>query len=71
MDEKLIEELRVIARMKTVEDAADADDEDFNVDDYAGGNIDDAYEHGYNTGRVDTARLVLEKMGLTWYERVP
>ena len=35
------------------------DNEEFMVDDYAGGNIDDAYEIGFKDGRVDLARELL------------
>jgi hypothetical protein len=44
------------------------DDEDFNPDDYAGGNIDDAYYSGYETGtRVgtwDVVRIARDALGL-------
>lgn len=33
------------------------------VDDYAGGNLDDAYEGGVFTGEVMLARELLEKFG--------
>ena len=35
------------------------DNEEFMVDDYAGGDIDDAYEIGFKDGRVDLARELL------------
>ena len=35
------------------------DEEDFNVDDYAGGNIDDAYSGGYSYGQANLARHML------------
>lgn len=35
------------------------DDEEFMVDDYAGGNIDDAYQGGIKDGRVELARELL------------
>ena len=37
-----------------------ADDEDFMIDDYAGGNIDDAYYGGCDDGEAFLAREVLE-----------
>lgn len=36
------------------------DSEDFNVDDYAGGNIDDAYCGGFRDGQINLARELLE-----------
>jgi hypothetical protein len=35
------------------------DDEEFMVDDYAGGNMDDAYQGGVRDGRVELARELL------------
>jgi hypothetical protein len=37
------------------------DDEDFCVDDYAGGNINDAYENGLDDGETLLARALLKK----------
>lgn len=37
------------------------DNKDFVVDDYAGGNIDDAYDMGSRAGEVRLARELLEK----------
>lgn len=36
------------------------DNEDFCVDDYAGGNFDDAFWGGWRAGRVELAREVVE-----------
>lgn len=50
---KLLEEL---AKKK-----AWSDNEDLLVNDYAGGNIDDAYEGGINDGEILLARQILEE----------
>jgi len=41
----------------------DSDDSDFIVDDYAGGNVDDAYSGGYSSGYIQLARELLTKFG--------
>ena len=41
------------------------DDEDFVVDDYAGGNVDDAYSGGNRDGEVELARSLLQKFSST------
>ena len=40
-----------------------SDNEDFMVDDYAGGNIDDAYYGGNTDGETDLARELLAEFG--------
>lgn len=52
----LKEHLMDIAKKK-----AWSDDEEFMVDDYAGGNIDDAYYGGASDGEVLLARQILEE----------
>ena len=44
----------------------DDDDEDVIVDDYAGGNIDDAFAVGERAGEIMLARKILESCGLAW-----
>jgi len=53
--QEIVEKLKGIADKK-----AWSDDEDFMPDDYAGGNIDDAYYGGENDGRISLAREILE-----------
>lgn len=36
-----------------------SDDDDFQADDYAGGNFDDAYAGGVDDGEVGLARVIL------------
>ena len=38
----------------------------FDVQDFCGGNFDDAYEGGRNTGEVELARRVLQELGITY-----
>lgn len=42
------------------------DDEEFMPDDYAGGNIDDAYNGGSEDGETTMARQVLKELGIEW-----
>lgn len=41
---------------------AQCDDEEFQPDDYAGGNIDDAYSGGYSDGQIELARQILKTL---------
>lgn len=54
MNEKIIERLKALAAKKCWED-----DEEFLVDDYAAGNMDDAYSGGVTAGQVTLAREIL------------
>jgi len=51
---KLIDKIREIASSDIC-----ADEDDFMIDDYAGGNIDDAYNMGIDHGEVYFARRLL------------
>lgn len=53
------------ARLNTGEDIAEETGE-FLVDDYAGGNIDDAYELGGTHADRYNARFLLNKIGVNW-----
>jgi hypothetical protein len=46
----------------------DYDAEDKCVNDYAGGNVDDAFEQGEHAGEVMLARDILHHMGISWCE---
>ena len=54
----LIEKLRKLAARKLP-----SEKEDFTVDDYAGGNVDDAFGMGVEDGEVRLAREVLTVLG--------
>ena len=43
-----------------------SDDPDFMTDDYAGGNIDDAYAGGERAGEILMARWVLGELGILY-----
>jgi hypothetical protein len=58
---EFIEKLKTVAASKCW-----ADVENLAVDDYAGGNIDDAYDGGERAGYVQLAREVLENIGIDW-----
>lgn len=59
MKPELIEELKKLAGEEVW-----SDDPDFAIDDYAGGNIDDAFYGGERCGRTKLAREILEKLGI-------
>ena len=61
MNAELIAELKKIAKRKCW-----CDEEYFIPDDYAGGNMDDAYAGGYEDGRAEVARTVLEALGISY-----
>ena len=63
MEERMIEHLKSFARKECY-----YDDEDDNkcVDDYAGGNVDDAFGVGEHAGEVMLARDILAHMGISW-----
>lgn len=56
-----IEKLKETAARQCWEDV-----EDLEVDDYAGGNIDDAYSGGYRAGEVMMARDILSALDISW-----
>lgn len=61
MNEKLIERLKELAETRSWADGLDSDNI---VDDYAGGNIDDAYYGGERSGEISLARSILEELGI-------
>jgi hypothetical protein len=54
----LVEKLKKLTREETIGDLIEAG-EDVCIDDFAGGNVDDAYWSGFNDGRVVLAREIL------------
>ena len=61
MNPKLIEQLKKLAEKRTWADGLDADTI---IDDYAGGNIDDAYYGGERAGETSLARSILTELGI-------
>jgi hypothetical protein len=54
---ELIERLKKITAKK-----AKSETEDFNVNDWSGGNVDDAFQIGYDDGQIHLAESVLETL---------
>lgn len=52
--------------LKLAKKKARCDKEDFMVDDYAGGNIDDAYSIGADDGEILMAREICDEIGLEY-----
>lgn len=48
---------------KLASETAWSDDEDFCTDDYAAGNVDDAYYGGERAGEINLARALLKEFG--------
>lgn len=63
MNDKLINRLKKLAERRTWEDGLDADTI---IDDFAGGNIDDAYYGGENSGETSLARSILTELGVAF-----
>lgn len=57
--EAFLAELEKLSKAETLGDEI-RKGENVCVDDYAGGNIDDAYDKGYGDGQTHLARLVLK-----------
>ena len=58
-----IEQLKVMAASECF---SDSEGEDVIVDDYAGGNVDDAFSLGVTEGETLLARDILKSMGIEW-----
>ena len=65
MDIKIVDRLKKFARKECY---YDDENEDKCVNDYAGGNVDDAFEQGEHAGEVMLARDILHHMGISWCE---
>ena len=66
MTNEMIERLKVLAKRKCWSDEACNDGDCFCVDDFAAGNIDDAYFGGVADGETDIARAVLNCIGVAY-----
>jgi hypothetical protein len=60
ISQEIIDWLKTYAQKKAL-----YDNEMFMVDDYAGGNIDDAYSMGCDDGEIGLARDILYKLGIS------
>lgn len=65
ISEEVLDILIAEALTETVHDLLE-EDEDTIVDDFAGGNVDDAYDRGFTSGRVDAIRDVLKILGVKY-----
>lgn len=62
---RVIRKLETIAESKSWSDVAEEDgDECIDIGNFAGGNIDDAFQGGYNEGQIDLARECLKLLDL-------
>lgn len=62
---KLLSHLESLAKKNCWHDRLD-EDSDAIVDDFAGGNVDDAYWGGLDAGEILMAREVLTTLGIDW-----
>ena len=67
LDQDMVAKLISLAKDKTIYDNED-EDEDVVIDDFAGGNVDDAYNIGQSDGEIYLARRILGSMGIDWNE---
>ena len=65
MNAEMITRLKSLAQQECF---YDDEDEDAIVDDYAGGNVDDAFAAGENAGETMLARSILKDLGIDWSE---
>jgi len=62
MNDKLKERLISLAK----DEAKKSDNEDFNVYDWSGGNVDDAFEMGLDEGYTLLAREILDELNISY-----
>lgn len=67
LSEEFIEQLKKKASRTTWAEQV-GDDGIFVVDDFSGGNQDDAYDGGIRDGETELAREVLFSLGIEWDE---
>lgn len=65
LDQDMVAKLISLAKDKTIYDNED-EDEDVVIDDFAGGNVDDAYNIGRSDGEIYLAREILASLGVDW-----
>jgi FKBP-type peptidyl-prolyl cis-trans isomerase (trigger factor) len=63
LSEKTIERLKKLAKQETWADAMKKDN-DVLVVDFAGTNVDDAFEGGVDVGNTEIARLIIAELGV-------
>lgn len=65
MNEKIVENLKSIAKKKAWADKLTADGSCI-IDDFAGGNVDDAYYGGCSDGEILLARNILDRLSISY-----
>jgi len=60
LNQEMIDRLKKLAAHTTIYDC----NENARIDDYAGGNVDDAYELGAEDAKAELAREILVELGL-------
>jgi hypothetical protein len=65
MTNEIIERLKYFAQKECWADEL-YDEGDFTVDDFAGGNVDDAYYGGENAGYTQLAREILDSLKISY-----
>lgn len=63
IDQDMVAKLISLAKDKTIYDKGG---EYAQIDDYAGGNVDDSYSLGEEDGKIELARRILASMGIDW-----
>ena len=66
MNEQVIKKLIEIAQKESVFDSVNLEEECFCVNDYAGGNIDDAFSLGLDEGEIELARKLLDILNVEY-----
>ena len=67
LDQKMIDRLKTLAKNTTWGENDDGSlMDDFMIDDYAGGNVDDAFSGGQRAGEIELAREVLKSLNIDW-----
>ena len=64
LPQEVIRKLKATAEESCWDDTMDVEDTDTCVEVYAGGNVDDAFEGGERTGRIEFARELCDKLGI-------
>lgn len=59
----------ILSRLVSLaQESAWTDGEEFSPVEQSGGNYDDAYDGGYNAGKIHLARWILDSMEIKWRE---
>lgn len=67
MNEEFITKLKKLAASDAWVDELDEEGSDVTIDDFAGGNVDDAFWGGHRSGEIQLARDVLSELNIKWW----